>query len=136
MSKREAFPAVGGSSLLVIFAVLCLTIFALLGLSTVQADSRMAEASCNAVQRYYEADTEAERILASLRQGKIPMESVDKNKKDGNIYSYQCQVSDVQAIEVEVQITGDSYRILRWQLVSTTEWEADDSLDVWTGTLE
>jgi len=135
MSKREALPAVGGSSLLVIFAVLCLTIFALLGLSTVQADSRMAEASCNAVQRYYEADTEAERILASLRQGKIPMEGVEKNK-NGDIYSYQCQVSDVQAIEVEVEITEDSYRILRWQLVSTTEWESDDSLDVWTGTLE
>ena len=61
---------------------------------------------------------------------------MEKIKKDGDIYSYQCQVSDVQAIEVEVQITGDSYRILRWQLVSTTEWEADDSLDVWTGTLE
>lgn len=135
MSKREALPAVGGSSLLVIFAVLCLTIFALLGLSTVQADSRMAEASCNAVQRYYEADTEAERILASLRQGKIPMEGVEENK-NGDIYSYQCQVSEVQAIEVEVQITGDSYRVLHWQLVSTTEWEADDSLDVWTGTLE
>lgn len=135
MSKREALPAVGGSSLLVIFAVLCLTIFALLGLSTVQADSRMAEASCNAVQRYYKADTEAERILASLRQGKIPMEGVEENK-NGDIYSYQCQVSEVQAIEVEVQITGDSYRVLHWQLVSTTEWEADDSLDVWTGTLE
>ena len=135
MSKREALPAVGGSSLLVIFAVLCLTIFALLGLSTVQADRRMAEASRNAVQRYYEADTEAERVLASLRQGKIPMEGVEKNK-NGDIYSYQCQVSDVQAIEVEVEITEDSYRILRWQLVSTTEWESDDSLDVWTGTLE
>ena len=129
MSKREALPAVGGSSLLVIFAVLCLTIFALLGLSTVQADSRMAEASCNAVRQYYEADAEAEQILASLRQGKIPTE-------EGEIYSYRCQVSEVQAIEVDVQITGDSYRVFRWQLVSTTEWEADDSLDVWTGTLE
>lgn len=136
MSKREALPAVGGSSLLVIFAVLCLTIFALLGLSTVQADSRMAEASYNAVKKYYEADTEAEHILASLRQGKIPTEDIEKNKKEGDIYSYQCQISDVQAIEVEVQITGDSYRVLRWQLVSTTEWESDESLDVWSGTLE
>lgn len=136
MSKREAMPTVGGSSLLVIFAVLCLTIFALLGLSTVQADSRMAEASCNAVQNFYEADTEAERILASLRQGKIPIEGVEKNKKDGDIYSYQCRVSDVQAIEVEVQITGDSYRVLRWQLVSTTEWESDESLDLWDGSMK
>ena len=38
-------PTVGGSSLLVIFAVLCLTVFALLSLSTVQAEKRMADAS-------------------------------------------------------------------------------------------
>lgn len=136
MSKRETMPAVGGSSLLVIFAVLCLTIFALLGLSTVQADSRMAEASYLAVQNYYEADTEAEHILAALRMGKMPTEGVELNKTEGDIYSYQCRVSDVRALEAEVQITGDSYRVLRWQLISTAEWEADESLNVWNGTLE
>ena len=42
MDKRESFapPAVGGSCLLVIFAELCLTVFALLSLSTVQAEGR------------------------------------------------------------------------------------------------
>ena len=132
MSKREAPPAVGGSSLLVIFAVLCLTIFALLSLSTVQADRRMAEASYQAVQGYYEADTEAELILANLRSGNLP----DNVTKKDNLYSYTCQVSENQALEVEVQITEDSYRVLRWQLVSTTEWEADESLDVWNGSME
>ena len=43
-------PAVGGSSLLVIFSVLCLTVFALLSVSTVQADRRLAEASAEGVQ--------------------------------------------------------------------------------------
>ena len=132
MSKREAPPAVGGSSLLVIFAVLCLTIFALLSLSTVQADRRMAETSYQAVQGYYEADTEAEIILANLRSGNLP----DNVTKKDNLYRYTCQVSETQALEVEVQITEDSYRVLRWQLVSTTEWEADDGLDVWDGSTE
>ena len=41
--RRDSFPpAVGGSSLLVIFAVLCLTVFALLTLSTAAADSRLS----------------------------------------------------------------------------------------------
>ena len=50
MARKQSFPipAVGGSSLLVIFAVLCLTVFALLGLSTVQADIRLADASARA----------------------------------------------------------------------------------------
>ncbi len=132
MSKREAPPAVGGSSLLVIFAVLCLTIFALLGLSTVQADKRLAEASSEAVKKYYEADTRAEIILAQLRQGIVP-EGVER---EGDIYRYQCEVSSVQELHVEVQIIGDKYEILRWQLVSTTEWEEDDSLNLWSGSTE
>lgn len=132
MSKREAPPAVGGSSLLVIFAVLCLTIFALLGLSTVQAESRLADASAEAVKSYYEADTEAEEILAKLRQGIVP----DGVTADGDNYTYRCEISEVQALEVEVQITNEGYRILRWQMVSTTEWEEDDSLNLWNGTME
>lgn len=132
MSKREAPPAVGGSSLLVIFAVLCLTIFALLGLSTVRADSRMAEASYAAVQGYYEADAKAEEILAQLRAGIVP-EGV---QKENNCYCYRCEVSEVQELAVEVEVIGNAYRILRWQLVSTTEWEADDIMNLWNGSME
>lgn len=132
MSKREAPPAIGGSSLLVIFAVLCLTIFALLGLSTVQADRRLAGASQEAVKNYYEADTQAEIILAQLRQG-LDVDGVEKN---GEVYGYRCHVSDVQELQVEVKISGDTYEILRWQLKSTAEWEEDESLNLWNGSLE
>ena len=133
MSKREAPPAVGGSSLLVIFAVLCLTVFALLSLSTVQADRRLAEASAEAVQKYYEADVKAEVLLASIRQGQVPADAVEKN---GEVYCYRQKVSEVQALEVEVKVSDEEYEIMRWQLVSTTEWEEDDSMDVWNGSLE
>lgn len=132
MSKREAPPAVGGSSLLVIFAVLCLTVFALLGLSTVQADRRLAKASESAVKNYYEADVQAESILAQLRQGIRP-EGVEQNN---DVYSYRCKVSDVQELEVAVRVNGSNYEILRWQLQSTAEWEEDDSLSLWNGSLE
>ena len=55
--KRRFLPAaVGGSSLLVIFAVLCLTVFALLALSTVQADGRLSQKTAQAVAEYYDAD--------------------------------------------------------------------------------
>lgn len=132
MSKQEAPTAVGGSSLLVIFAVLCLTIFALLGLTTVQAESRLAEASAEAVKNYYNADARAEEILALLRQG-IVTEGVTG---DGEVYCYQCTVSDVQALSVEVRICGEEYQILRWQLVSTSEWEIDDNMNLWNGSME
>lgn len=41
---RFSPPAVGGSSLLISFAVLCFTIFALLALETVQAGKRLSDA--------------------------------------------------------------------------------------------
>ena len=54
MARRVHFspPAVGGVSLLVVFAVLCLTVFALLSLTTVRADVRLADASAQAVSDY------------------------------------------------------------------------------------
>ena len=80
----------------------------------------------------YEADAEAERILAKLRQGDLP----ENVTNEGNLYRYTCRVSELQALEVEVEITEASYRVLRWQMVSTTEWEADDSMNVWDGSME
>ena len=64
-------PTVGGVSLLVVFAVLCLTVFALLGLTTVQADRRLADASIKAISDYYAADCEAQAVLARLRAGEL-----------------------------------------------------------------
>lgn len=128
--RKLSFPAVGGSSLLVIFAVLCLTVFALLTLSTVQANGRLSDRSAQAVLDYYQADTQAEHILAQLRQGTVPQGVTDEG--DGR-YSYACPISDTQALDVQVQIIGSEYTVLRWQAVSTTDWETDDSLAVWDG---
>jgi hypothetical protein len=121
---------VGGSSLLVIFAVLCLTVFALLGLSTVQADGRLSDSAAQAVTGYYDADCRAERILAQLRSGEMP-EGVTQS---GSVYSYTCPVSETQQLQVEVRLEGGSYTVLRWQLVSVADWQPDQSIDLWDGT--
>ena len=114
------------------FAVLCLTVFALLSLTTVRADVRLADASVQAVSDYYAADRAAQTILARLRGGEMP-EGV--TSMGGNLYAYSCPVSDRQQLEVEVEVDGTAYRILRWLTVPTGEWESDGSLEVWDGTL-
>lgn len=132
MGEKERFspPAVGGSSLLVIFAVLCLTVFALLGLSSVQASGRLSDASAQAVSAYYTADCRAEEILAALRQGEVP-EGV--RQEENGVYAYTCPISDTQALVVRVRVDGGAWTVLRWQAVSTARWEADESLDLWDG---
>ena len=131
--KRFAAPAVGGSSLLVIFAVLCLTVFALLGLSTVRADGRLSDASAKAVSAYYEADCQAEAILARLRAGDLPEGVEETVTPEGRTCAYTCPISDTQTLAVEVRLEDTSYTVLRWQAVSTADWEADETLDLWDG---
>ncbi len=136
MDEKRSFspPIVGGSSLLVIFAVLCLTIFALLSLSTVLADSRLGDASAEAVSAYYEADCRAEEILARIRAGEVPEGTIWTLTDAGNVCSYGCPISDTQTLAVEVRVDGpDDYEILRWQAVSTAEWTPNDHLEVWDG---
>ncbi len=123
-------PALGGSSLLVVFAVLCLTVFALLSLSTVRADQRLGEASAKAVKAYYAADSQAQEILARLRLGETP----DGVAVSGDRYTYRCQISETQALEVELQMDeSGSFVVQRWQAVSTVEWEGADDMEVWQG---
>ncbi len=138
--RRETFspPAVGGVSLLVAFAVLCLTVFALLSLTTVQADARLAEASARAVEEYYAADCAAQEILARLRNGETPVEAESHSYDSwhrGTRYTYAVPISDSQELQVEVLLDGEDCEILRWQAQYTGEWETVEGLDLWDGTL-
>lgn len=128
MKHKISFPAVGASSLLVVFAVVCLTVFSMLCISTVLSEERLAEASLKSVTDYYAADCEAEQILARLRAGETP----ENVLRDGNVYSYSCGISDTQILCVSVRLTEDRYEILRWQVVPADHWQADDKLPVYT----
>ena len=134
MRARERFsaPVVGGSSLLVIFAVLCLTVFALLGLSTVQAGGRLSQKMAQSVANYYEADCAAEEIYARLRDGEVP-DGVTENE---NVYAYVCPISDTEELQVVIEKNGSQWTVTEWQAVSTVEWESDDMLELWDGDLE
>ena len=120
-NERCSPPAVGGASLLIIFAVLCLTVFALLTLGTVQANCRLSNASINASMDYYAADVQAEKIFAQLRQGELPAEVT----VDGSIYFYECDISDTQKLVVKLNKDTDHWTVISWRAVSTVEWDTD-----------
>ena len=133
-------PPVGGASLLVVFAVLCLTVFALLSLSTVRANGRLSETSARAVADYYAADCAAQEILARLRNGETPLEATSHPEDSWHDplavrYTYEVPISDSQELQVEVLLDGEDYEILRWQAQYTGEWETVENLDLWDGGL-
>lgn len=123
-----SMPAGGGSTLMVIFAVLCILTFAVLSIATVTADRRLEEASVKAVENWYAADTRAEEILFALREGN----SSDGVEKNGDIYSYSCPIGENRALAVEVRLNGSEYEILRWQAVSTAVQEFSDGSGFWS----
>ena len=133
--ERVSPPAIGGSSLLTVFAVLALTVFALLSLSTVKADVRLADSAAKAVTDYYAADCQAQEILARLRNGERP-EGVEFSGSGLLHAQYVVPISDTQELQVSVILkeTADrEYVIERWQAAPSVEWESDESLDVWDG---
>lgn len=130
MKKKEriSVPAIGGSSLLVVFAVLCLTVFSLLSLSSVLAEKRMADAAAQAMIDYYEADLEAEAIFACLRTG----ETVSGVEIDGNTYRYGCSITENQILNVELVKNTDGWTVKRWQVIAQSE-PINEALPVWDG---
>lgn len=126
--ERLSPPALGGTTLLVIFAVLCLVVFSLLSLSTVQAERKLSDASRDAATAYYKADLEAQRVFALLRGG----ETVDGVKEENGVFSYACKLTEDQKLAVEIQKTEENWQVLRWQCV-VSQGEIDDTLPVWSG---
>lgn len=131
MKKQTRFSplAVGGSSLLVIFAVLTLSVFALLSLSTVQAEKRLSDAAAQSVTAYYDADRQAEEVFARLRNGET-VEGVTRNE---NTYSYRCYISENQYLAVELKAADGTWQVLRWQSIASPEPIKESTLPVWDG---
>lgn len=121
---------VGISSLLTIFAVLCLTVFALLSLSTVRAGGVLGEDAAASVAAWYAADSLAEETLARLRAGEAPANAV---KTGESRWAYTIPVDDARVLSVEVEIRDSGYRILRRQAVPASQWVPEDGLPVWDG---
>ena len=114
--KKRRFPSiVGGSSLLVIFAVLCLSVFSILTISTAKAQEHFAKVNSESISAFYEADSKAEEIFATIRSGTLPS-GVKSNK---GIYSYSCMISETLYLQVEVTFENGSWNVLRWEAVST-----------------
>lgn len=125
--RKVKLPILGGSCLLSVFAVLCLTVFAILSLATVQADRRLFDSLGRNTSGFYAADVRAQEILGGLRAG-IQEESVTLLEEAGDYqeFSYEVPVSDVQELSCHVRIYGDStYEILRWNLVRSIPWEGN-----------
>lgn len=118
----------GGTSLMVIFAVLCLTVFAIMALSTVLADKRLSDAYAAGVEAHYAAEAEAHKTVAALRAGELP----DGVAEDGGEYIFSVPVSDTKTLFVKAQLEGNKCVSFITTEAYTAGWSPDDRLELWT----
>lgn len=133
-TKRPiSFHIPGGSMLMTIFAVLCLTLFAVLTLHTALAGQRLRQDAHAAEQAYFEADAQANRILAALRRGEACEDAI---LLENGALQYTVPMDHDRVLTVQVILHDGSYRILSWQQGSLAPWTPEESISVWSGTEE
>ena len=132
---------VGSASIVLVFAVLCLTIFSLITYVVAGNDKTLVEAKVELVTGYYEADALAEQVLLNLIGSDIIPDYIlgveintgyDETLGVETTYFF-CPISDIKALYVNLVLREDSFDILSWRMHDTDYWEFDDSLNVWAG---
>ena len=131
----------GSASIVLVFAVLCLTIFSLITFVVAGNDKALVDAKAGMVTGYYNADTLAELILSDiLSPGETPgiirgvpvNTGFDESLNLETTYFF-CDISETKALYVNLVLYDDSFDILSWRMYDKDEWEFDDSIIVWTG---
>ncbi|MCL2498171.1 MAG: hypothetical protein FWF06_06125 [Symbiobacteriaceae bacterium] len=131
---------VGSASIVLVFAILCLTIFALISLSAASSDKALVDAEVDMVTAYYRADTLAEIILGELVHSRsippalqgIGIES--RQEQDAVRVFFACPLSDRKELAVEILLFPNHYDILKWRLEDTAVWGFASTIPVWQGT--
>ena len=142
MKKKGSAPfGAGMSSLMMVFVVLCLTVFGVLAYMTARADNRLTQRSAQMVQAYYAADAKAEEALARLDAARLEMPAQDALESAGFAVvsaeqpltgELEIPVDGTRVYRVQVEITGGDYRVTARQTEDNIVWE-DEILDVWDG---
>ena len=151
---------VGSASIVLVFSVLCLTIFALIAFIVAGNSKALVDAESRLVIGFYETDALAEQILAELSESDtvppsiqgVEMQVVFDYLLGADVVEFSCPVlytcpvkeRDTCAMQdtcpthdtgnllhVRVLFTDDSYQILSWRMGDDSEWLIDDALNVW-----
>lgn len=154
--NRRMILNTGTTSLVLIFTVLALVVFALLSLSSANAQWKLAQKMAERATQYYEGENEAQQTLyqvgelldeiaagsgeeAFLSQVRKAVEETDGLAWEDGKICWQTAVSEKQQIQAEVlpvypgQNGEAAWRLERWELEETAEWENKQSVELFQG---
>lgn len=141
--KRRSAPklTVGITSIVVIFAVLCLSIFSVLSLSTAASEKKLALRYAQSVTDYYTADSDCAdtaNAFAGLDAAGAAVKAaelgLDCREEDGAaVISWSVPAGASLVLSAQLRVDAAGMRITRWQLVESGGWTPDEGENVWDG---
>jgi len=144
LNKGGGGIGIGSASIVLVFAVLCLTVFSLITFMVAGNDKTLVVAEAQLVTGYYEADALAEQVLAEIiGAGTIPetvlgvdIQTAWDSSAGAEVTFFNCPISDNKELYVSLAISGGKYDIISWRMRDTDEWAFDDIFDLWPGDFE
>lgn len=149
-SLKIANLGIGYTSIMIIFALVCLVIFAVLSLKAAASDEALNERSGEYLREYYNADSIAKQELSELDELAFAAASSEffaetfrdlaedkgysvRMAREGCAVDYSVPINERQEIAVSVifKASGE-YEITLWKS-GTISTEKDDHLNVWDG---
>lgn len=125
----------GAVSLMMIFCVLCLSVFAVLTLSTAVGEEKLTDLTAQRQREWYAADRQAAAAVAALSRGETPpdVDVAFTREADGTLAEFTLPAGGEQILTVQVLLSGSGYEILCWRTDYGGDWAADDSIEIWDG---
>lgn len=132
---------IGGPTLLMVFVILCINIFAVISYMSALRDYNLSEKSAEMVTQYYEADAKAAKLLAEI-SSVMPLDTADINKfkdiddfaisneSESILVKYSVPIKKDIALGVVVEFPKNSnkYRILEWKMVNNKLIEENNNV--------
>ena len=152
--KKGGGAGVGSVTLIMFFSVLCLTVFAVLSLSSARAELSLTNRYVDSVEGYYEADVFATEVFYRLLKADNLMEEaeilgremdfdIEVVRTGDEMYAvnYIREIGETLSLIVALELAKTDVDARKWQsgvvswsLTDSADWSADDKLEVWDGT--
>lgn len=127
MNKRKMSMGIGLSTLMMVFTVLCLTIFATLSFFQAKRNLKETDLIVNSSIEYYDADYKACVVYKDLLNNLDNKDYLAENniEVEGNTYSYSIKINDTCSLDVKLEYNNNSFTILSWQEVAHNDGDYD-----------
>lgn len=142
---------IGISSIVLIFLILCLSVFCLLSISDARSARSFAERHAASVQMYYDADAVGQTFIRdyrnSFKETGDAVKSLDmfsETLPEGSLLSHSksetadsdtviCDIPMESGQTLHLELSSDGEQILSYYVYNSSEYVIDSRLPVWSG---